>query len=321
MDSQQTPQRAAEVVTVTLNPAIDQTVTIPHFAAGQVNRVEHAQQNAGGKGVNVASILADAGHAVAATGFLGRENAAIFEELFARKRIADRFVRIAGQTRVGIKISDPAGQQTTDINFPGQAPGTADLEALLERLDGLDGAWFVLSGSLPPGVAPTLYADLAARLRARGRRVALDTSGPALRHALEAAPDLLKPNIHELEEALGAPLPSPAAVVAAVQPLLARGTRLVAVSMGADGACLVTRDGLAVARPPRVEVKSTVGAGDAMVAGLVAAQLRGLSLPAAARLATAFSVDAITHIGAGISSAAAIAALEERVVIEEGMRG
>ncbi|HEU4327020.1 MAG TPA: 1-phosphofructokinase [Roseiflexaceae bacterium] len=321
MDSQQTPQRPVEIVTVTLNPAVDQTVTIPHFAAGKVNRVEQAQQNAGGKGVNVASILADAGHAVAATGFLGRDNAAIFEELFARKRIADRFVRIVGQTRVGIKISDPAGQQTTDINFPGQAPAAADLDALLARLDEQEAPWVVLSGSLPPGVAPTIYAELAARLRRKGCHVALDTSGPALRHALEAAPDLLKPNIHELEEALGTPLPTPAAVVAAVQPLLARGTRLVAVSMGADGACLVTPDGLVVARPPRVEVQSTVGAGDAMVAGLVAAQLRGLPLPAAARLATAFSVDAITHIGAGISSSAAIEALEERVVIEEGIRG
>ncbi|GAB4211414.1 MAG: 1-phosphofructokinase [Roseiflexaceae bacterium] len=317
MDSQHTPPRAVEVVTVTLNPAIDQTVTIPHFAAGKVNRVEQSQQNPGGKGVNVASILADAGHTVAVTGFLGRENAAIFEELFARKRIADHFVRIAGPTRVGIKISDPAGQQTTDINFPGLVPGAAGLDALLQRLDELDGAWYVLSGSLPPGVAPTLYAELVARLKRRGRNVALDTSGPALHHALEAAPALVKPNIHELEEALGVALPTPDAIVAAVRPLLARGTRLVAVSMGAAGACLVSDAGVVLARPPRVEVASTVGAGDAMVAGMVAAQLRGLPLAAAARLATAFSVDAITHIGAGISSAAAIEALMQQVEIVE----
>src|SRR4051794_15138192 len=131
MDTEVTLQRAIEVVTVTLNPAIDRTVTIPNFAAGKVNRVEQMQQNPGGKGVNVASILADYGHAVAVTGFLGGENCASFEELFARKRIADQFVRIAGQTRVGIKISDSVQQQTTDINFPGQAPTPADLDTLV----------------------------------------------------------------------------------------------------------------------------------------------------------------------------------------------
>src|SRR3712207_2570256 len=96
-----------DAVTVTLNPAIDRTVTISNFAAGTVNRVERMQQNPGGKGVNVAAVLADAGHHAAASGFLGRENDASFAALFEQKRIADHFVRIAGQTRVGIKIVDP----------------------------------------------------------------------------------------------------------------------------------------------------------------------------------------------------------------------
>src|SRR6188474_772880 len=96
-----------QVITVTLNPAIDQTATINNFTAGAVNRVESVRSNPGGKGVNVASALADYGYNVAATGFLGRDNAAVFEELLERKDIADHFVRIAGQTRVGIKISDP----------------------------------------------------------------------------------------------------------------------------------------------------------------------------------------------------------------------
>src|SRR3712207_3957269 len=115
-------QHTYDVLTVTLNPAIDRTVTIHGFAAGGVDRVEQVQQNPGGKGVNVAVTLADAGHSAAVTGFLGRENIASFEQLFAQKQIDDRFVRIAGQTRVGIKIVDPAQQQTTDINFPGFTP-------------------------------------------------------------------------------------------------------------------------------------------------------------------------------------------------------
>jgi 1-phosphofructokinase len=315
-DQTSVEQPAIEAVTVTLNPAIDWTISISHFAANKVNRVEQQQQHPGGKGVNVASILADYGHAVAVSGFLGRENSATFEELFARKRIADHFIRIAGQTRVGVKISDPALQQTTDINFPGQAPTPADVEALFGQLAGLGAEWVVLAGSIPPGVAPTIYRDLVIALKEQGRKVALDTSGEPLRRALEAAPQIIKPNVHELGELLGTSLDTTAAVVAAAREYLARGTQLVAVSMGADGACFVTDREVVVARPPQVEVQSTVGAGDAMVAGIVAGQLRGLTLAECARLATAFSLDAITHIGSGLSSVEAIQGLMERVTVE-----
>src|SRR5437764_10284888 len=103
-----------KVATVTLNPAIDQTVRVDGFQTNTVNRGITMQFDAGGKGVNVASFLADYGHSTAVTGFLGQENAAIFEQLFARKQIDDRFVRIPGSTRIGLKIVDEAKQQTTD---------------------------------------------------------------------------------------------------------------------------------------------------------------------------------------------------------------
>src|SRR5689334_8807443 len=199
MDTEVSAPQTVEVVTVTLNPAIDQTVTIPEFAAGKVNRVSHSQSDPGGKGVNVASILADYGHAVGVTGFLGRENSALFEELFTRKRIADYFVRIGGQTRVGIKISDPLQQETTDINFPGQSPSSADLDALFQRFASSNAGWYVLAGSIPPGVAPTIYRDLVALLKQQGSNVVLDTSGDPLKYALEATPQIIKPNVHELE--------------------------------------------------------------------------------------------------------------------------
>jgi 1-phosphofructokinase len=317
MNTETTTHRTIEVVTVTLNPAIDQTVTIPNFAAGKVNRVQHSQSDPGGKGVNVASFLVDYGHAVAVTGFLGRENLGLFEVFFAQKRIEDDFVRIAGQTRVGIKIADPVQNQTTDINFPGQAPTPADIDALFQRLEALDGEWFVLAGSIPPGVDSTIYRDLVTALKARGRNVVLDTSGDGLRYALEAVPQIVKPNIHELEEILGAPLTTQAAMIEAVRTLLARGIQLVVVSMGSEGACFVTEQAMVTARPPRVEVKSTVGAGDAMVAGIVAGQLRQVPLATCARLATAFSLDAISHIGSGLSSQAAIEAFMNRVTVEE----
>jgi 1-phosphofructokinase len=284
-----------DIVTVTLNPAIDRTVTIPNFTAGAVNRVETVRSNPGGKGVNVASSLADAGHRVAVTGFLGRENTAAFEALFEQKKIADQFVHIAGQTRVGIKVVDPMLNQTTDINFPGPAASPGDLEALAQKIAAIDADCFVLAGSLPPGVTPTIYRDLITALRFRGKRVVLDASGEPLRLALAAKPHLFKPNIHELGELLGESLSGEQAVIAAARKLIASGIEQVVVSMGKDGACFVTANEALVARPPDVEVRSTVGAGDAMVAGIVSAQARGLSLTDTARLATAFSVHALTR--------------------------
>ena len=310
-----------DVLTVTLNPAIDRTVTIEDFAAGAVNRVERVEQHPGGKGVNVAVTLADAGHRVAVTGFLGRENCASFEQLFARKGIADRFVRLEGQTRVGIKIVDPRRQQTTDINFPGLTPGPADRAALLAAIAALATPWAVLAGSLPPGVDPTFYRDLTLALRERACRVVLDTSGDPLRYALEAAPQIIKPNIHELEAALGRPLHGQGDVIAAARDLLAGGIELVIVSMGKDGALFIDHDEVISARPPAVAVQSTVGAGDAMVAGIVSARLRGLPLADAARLATAFSVDAISRIGAGLNDPAAIAGIMEAVSVERVAAG
>ncbi|MFV9504476.1 MAG: 1-phosphofructokinase [Oscillochloridaceae bacterium umkhey_bin13] len=302
-------RQALEVVTVTLNPAIDRTVTINDFAAGQVNRVEQSQDSPGGKGVNVAVTLADAEHRVAVTGLLGRENATSFEDLFACKQIEDQFVRVAGRTRVGIKIIDPQQGQTTDINFPGPAPAPTDLEVLQARLVALATPWVVLAGSLPPDVPATIYRDLIRLLKASGRRVALDTSGLPLLSALEAGPHLLKPNIHELEALVGTRLVTRSEVITAAQSLLARGLEQVVVSLGGEGALLLDGNQVLIAQPPPVVVQSTVGAGDAMVAGLIAAQLRGLDLADAARLATAFAVDTISRVGAGLSSSAVIADL------------
>jgi 1-phosphofructokinase len=306
------PAKNYDCLAVTLNPAIDRTITIPNFEAGKVNRVQGEYLNAGGKGVNVASSLADAGHTVAVTGFLGRENVAVFERLFARKRIADHFVRLEGETRVGIKITDPVLKETTDINFAGAEPLPSDIVTLVAAIDQINAEWFVIAGSLPPGVKTTIYRDLARSLRARGKKVALDTSGETLNHAIEALPTLIKPNIHELEALVGRTLPSREAVTEAARELVSRGIDTVVISMGHEGACFVGSEGVLFATPPEIEVRSTVGAGDAMVAGMVSAKLRGLSLADAARLSTAFSVRAIGKINPELS----VEALSKKVAVK-----
>ena len=306
------------VVTVTINPAIDQTITIPNFAAGVVNRVQSSQIDAGGKGINVASFLADFGQPVTVTGFLGADNDEIFRHLFERKGIADHCVRIAGQTRIGVKVSDEVLHQTTDINFPGETPSPADIAQLFEILAVLTTTheWFVLSGSIPRGVSAGIYEEMVRTLA--GKKVVLDTSGEGFRQAVPAGPWLIKPNVDELSEYAGKPLDSPTAILEQARTVMSRyNIHSVVISMGKQGAIFVEGDETVWAVPPAVEVKSTVGAGDAMVAGIVAGKIGGLALAECARLATAFSVTAISHIGSGLPSIEAVQSARERVTIRQ----
>jgi 1-phosphofructokinase len=287
------------IVTVSLNSAIDHTLDCPGFTAGAVNRVVSETRTAGGKGINVAAFLAGGPAPVTATGFLGMDNAQVFEALFRARGIQDRCLRLSGSSRVNIKVVDRAGGAVTDLNLPGLRVPEGAMERLTAMLDALaaDNGCFVLAGSLPAGVPEDVYATLTARLRARGCRVAVDTSGAPLRHAMAAKPDFVKPNAHELSELLGRPLPDRAEVVRAARELHATGIGLVVVSLGADGAIFVAREGALVAVPPRVEVASTVGAGDALVSGVVAARLAGSDLETCARRATAFAAGKLAQVG------------------------
>ena len=175
--------------------------------------------------------------------------------------------------------------------------------------------WFALSGSLPPGVPATIYASLTALIRGYGKQVALDTSRDALREGLSAGPTIVKPNVDELRQLTGQALKEEGAIGQAARQLLQGGTRLVVISMGERGALFVDAAQTLLATPPSVMVKSTVGAGDAMVAGLIAAQALGLSLAESARLATAFSLGAITSAGHNLPAPERVRAYAQQVSI------
>lgn len=306
-----------KIATVTLNPAIDQTAFVPGFRPGEVNRVEFEQSDPGGKGVNVASFLSDFGYSSVVSGFLGADNSEIFQRLFVEKKIEDQFIRIPGKTRVNVKIIDTIGHNTTDVNFPGQTADDSDVEKLTTVLDDLSGRcdWFVISGSIPAGISASIYMDIVTRLKQKDRMVVLDASGEGLRHAISAAPFAIKPNIAELQELVGDPLNDQAAIGRAARKLVDCGIHTVVVSMGAQGAIFVEANEAILARPPRVEVKSTVGAGDAMVAGLITAKLRNLSLSECARLSTAFSAGAVTQLGPRLPAPNVVESLMEEVAV------
>src|SRR5947209_10643405 len=166
------------IATVTLNTAIDQTVRVDNFRPNSVNRGQAIRFDASGKGVNVAAFLADYGYKTAVTGYLGQANVAIFEQFFASKGIDDYFVRIAGNTRINVKVVDELNQQTTDINMPGQTPTSEAMNTLLEIIEQLASScdWFVLSGSLPPHVPTTIYATIITTLKRQKKPNLLDTT-------------------------------------------------------------------------------------------------------------------------------------------------
>ncbi|KMN10892.1 1-phosphofructokinase [Pseudomonas helleri] len=305
----------AKILTITLNPALDLTVRVPHLEPGEVNRSQALLSHAAGKGLNVAQVLADLGHSLTVSGFLGEDNQQAFNALFARRGFADAFIRVPGETRSNIKLAEDNGR-VTDINGPGPHVNDLAQHALLDKLDHIAASHdaVVVAGSLPRGVSAQWLRELVLRLKALGCKVILDTSGEALKEGLRAGPWLVKPNAEELSEALGHPVSSVASQVAAATELQTLGISHVVISHGADGVNWFSRGTQPLqALPPKVRVASTVGAGDSLLAGMVHGLISGHSPEQTLRSATAIAAMAVTQIGFGISDALQLVTLESGV--------
>ena len=305
------------IVTVTPNPSIDRTVTLPgELVRGAVHRVGSVSSEPGGKGVNVARALTLAGLDVVAVLPAG-EHDPILAELRAIN-VKFHAVPVAGAVRTNLAITENDGT-TTKINEPGATIAAADIAGLARVvIDRASSArWVVLSGSIPPGMSDGWYADMVAALRPLGCKVAVDTSdGPlaALAADLErAAPDLIKPNSEELaglagvtaeslENALARGDAEP--VVTAARHLIDRGVGAVLATLGAAGAVLVDADGAWLATPPPISPRSTVGAGDSSLAGYVRAAVEGASAPQRLRMAVAYGSGAAALPGSALPSPA-----------------
>ncbi|MCI4061391.1 1-phosphofructokinase [Micromonospora sp. R77] len=264
------------IVTVTLNPSLDRAVEVDSLTRGEVIRAAAAHLDPGGKGVNVSrALLANGVPSVAVLPSGGDEGDQLIRLLKA-EGVEVLAVSISGRTRSNITLAEPDGT-VTKINEPGPTMYRAEFDEVIDRVlaraDGAD--WVVLCGSVPPGLPADAYARLCRKLRAAGVRVAVDTSGPALREAALAGANLLKPNREELAEVVGAPLTDLGDVVDAAQCLRDWGAGTVVASLGADGAVLVDADGVHTGTCPVARPRSTVGAGDALLAGFLAAGAQG----------------------------------------------
>ncbi|NCB00464.1 MAG: 1-phosphofructokinase, partial [Clostridia bacterium] len=287
------------ITTVTLNPAIDRTVVVEKFAFGEVNRVQSVREDMGGKGINVARILQSLGSQAKATGFIGHSNIGHVRSLLEHDGLDTDLIEIDAATRTNTKLIETASRSTTDINEAGFAVDAAAITAIEAKIDELSAQsqFIVFSGSLPKGLPADFYRQLISRVRPPCQSV-LDADGILLLEGLKASPTLIKPNIHELESALGTQLDTEAAIVAACRQLIAQYDIVyVLVSMGGDGSILVSKDQAIFAEPLKVEVRGTVGAGDSMLAGFVHCLAQNLSMEQALSWATACGALAVSKVG------------------------
>jgi 1-phosphofructokinase len=260
------------IVTLTANPSVDRTIEVDALIRGSVLRASANRVDPGGKGVNISRALV--AHRLRTLAVLpsGGVEGHQLAGLLAADGIETALVPITGSVRCNISVAEPDGT-VTKLNETGPTLAPGELDAMAETLvaaaRGAD--WVVLAGSLPPGAPTDYYATLIKELSSLGARIALDSSEAAFDRALDAGPDLIKPNRRELAEAAGTPVRTLGEAVAAAQELRDRGARAVLASLGADGALLVDEAGAAYGETVAVSPRSSVGAGDAMLAGFLAA--------------------------------------------------
>lgn len=306
------------IVTVTLNPAVDKTYTTGSLMLGQVNRMRTVMNIAGGKGVNVAKILRQYGYPVMVSGFLGGFSGDFIQESMKRVHADCRFTRIQGETRSSINIIAEDGY-VTEILEPGPLITGIELEAFLESYERNLGEcdWIVMSGSVPKGVPADVYRHMIELASARNKRVILDTSGEALRHGIEAAPYMVKPNQKELEYLVGHKLRDMGELAEAAKLLLEKGVQHVLVSMGKRGMLSVTEKEVLFARCPNVKAVNTVGCGDSVVASYAMSYERGEEPVTALKLAAAISAANAATLESGDISQELAEDLLEKIQIEK----
>jgi 1-phosphofructokinase len=275
------------ITAVGLNLSIDRTIELTRLIPYGTNRALSTRIDPGGKAVNVALMAARLGARAAITGFMREENARLFLDRLEAEGVAADFFTLPGAMRVNLKALDRGAGAVTEFNEAGAPVSPEDLVHIAEKVSARaeKGGWLVLTGSLPPGCPKDFYLTL---IRAAGGcSVALDADGEALALAIEGRPRLVKPNRKELEGLTGRAMETLDDVRLGAMALIERGVEIVVVSLGDKGALAVGRGECLFAEPPEVAVRSTVGAGDAMVAGLTVALENGADLCTALRTAAA----------------------------------
>lgn len=302
------------ITTVTLNPAIDKTITVEQFRLNAVNRVLRVYEDIGGKGINVSKVLHHLNNRTVACGFIGEANYGLVQPHIKRLGLSTDFVFVDALTRINTKIIDPIAKSTTDINETGFSVSQVQIEQLKIMLQAYakQSKFMVFSGSICKGIDLKAYQSLIEAVHPTPW--VLDADRDVLRAGLALQPYLIKPNIHELEDLLQIRLKNHDEIVREVRRLI-QGYKIhyCLVSMGEQGSILITQDLAYYAKALDIELVTTVGAGDAMLAGFLSCITKGCSDEEALRTATACGAIAVSGISLSAFNNMDIEALIQRV--------
>lgn len=298
------------IYTLTLNPAVDRELTVPAMEFDSVLRAGESRVDFGGKGFNVSRLLKGMNAASTAVGFLGGNAGELLQKGLQSLGIGTDFVWVSEETRTNVSIVTQAHDHYIKVNEKGPLVDESKQKELLDKIDALTvrGDWWVLAGSLPPGIGNDFYARIVNVLNQHDAHAILDTSGESLKLGCAEKPYLVKPNAEEAQALTGMPMDTPSEIVAASAEIRRMGAQNVVVSMGKAGALLHTSEGTWLTHSPKVKEKNPIGAGDSMVGGLVWALTQGINLKEA--------------LGWGVASGAATASLPgtevgSRLLIEQ----
>jgi len=309
------------IITVTLNAAIDKSLSVPNFRLGRRHRTVEQTTLAGGKGVNVARTLKTLRQPVVATGFAGGPTGTRIVEQLTSDAILNDFVRIREESRTNTAVHDPTNGQQTEINERGPQVAEHEVELFRDKLLYLarGASIVVFAGSLPRGVEPEFYGELIRDVAKLGVMTVVDTDGEPLRHAVRAEPSVVSPNVLEAEELVGHEFNDDEDRVVAVREIRELGAREAIMTVPDGCFAAVLEDGEEVLYRARIEQRetvATVGAGDAFLAGFVAARYEGLPVPMCLARGVACGAESTQRLGAGLVDPARVERLLAEVEVE-----
>ena len=307
------------IYTVTLNPAVDRELTINEFAFDTVLRASEARVDCGGKGFNVSRMLASLGAKSMALGFAGGKAGQLLAEALVELDIETAFTWIDGETRTNVSIVTEQHDRYLKVNESGPTVSAGDQRELLAQIEQLiqPDDWWVLAGSLPPGVSHTFYAQIVQLIQSRGGQVILDTSGAALVAGCKERPFLIKPNDTEASSLSGLSINGPEEAVAATQQIRMLGPQNVIISLGKAGAIFSDGQTAWLASSPPIQELNPIGAGDSMVGGLVYGLSRGESVAEALRWGIACGAATASLAGTAVGSKELVSDLRQQVHVKQ----
>ena len=285
------------IYTLTLNPAVDRELTVPAMEFDSVLRASDSRVDFGGKGFNVSRLLKGLEEPSTAVGFLGGNAGELLQNGLKSLGIGTDFVWVDGETRTNVSVVTQSHDHYIKVNEKGPLVDAAKQKELLDKINSLakPDDWWVLAGSMPPGVADDFYAHIVNVLNKHEAQAILDATGESLRLGCAEKPYLVKPNEEEAHALTGLPMDTPAEIAAAAAEIRKMGAQNVIVSMGKAGALLQTSEEIWLAHSPKIKEKNPIGAGDSMVGGLVWALTQKITLK--------------ESLGWGVASGAATASL------------